>query len=137
MTDIRLIQVDGNNRITFKLSSKTVSGMEELVQKVALTLLDEPGRSVLFPESGGAIPSLIGQNIDIVDNNDIFADITTRVKATEREIIDNQIGLVAAPEEKLREIRIINIERDTNSIDTVLVTLRIVNEAGRQVDIII
>lgn len=135
--DIRLIQVDGNNRINFKMSSKTISGVEELVQKVVLTLLDEPGRSVLFPESGGAISSLVGQNIDVTDNNDVFSDITTRVKATEKEIIQNQIGLNAQPSEKLREIHIVSIERDTNSVDTILVTLRIVNEAGRQVDVIV
>ncbi len=137
MSDIRLIELDANNCVVFKTSSKLITGFEKLIQVVVLTLLDEPGRSVLFPESGGAIPSLIGQNIDTADSNEIFSEITTRVKATEAEVIQNQINLVAPPEEKLREIRIVNIARDQFKIDTILVTLRIVNEAGRQFDIIV
>lgn len=135
--DIKLIHLDGNNTVYFKLSSKVVTGMEKLIQLVVLTLLDEPGRSVLFPESGGAIPSLIGQNIDVADSNEIFSEITTRVKATEEEIINNQLNLIAQPSEKLREIKIVNIERSSTQIDTILVTLRVVNEAGRQVDVIV
>lgn len=134
--DIKLIEVGADKVVRFKLSTTVVTGMEKLVQIVVLTLMDVPGKSVLFPEAGGAIPSLIGQNIDINDPNEILADITNKVRKTQSEIIDNQLLTRAIPSERLRELRIMDL-RQGASLDQIFLRLRIVNEAGRQVDVIV
>jgi len=137
MDDLQLIEVGSDNVVRFKMTSKLVTGFNKLVQIVVLTLLDVPGRNVLYPEDGGAIPSLIGQNIGITDTNELFSDITERVKRTQTQVIQNQIGLDDQSSEKLREIRIVELKRDDFQPDSVYVRLRIVNEAGRQVDVIV
>lgn len=135
--EILVIYIDpATKRVTFRIQPKVVSGVLKLTQIVLLSLLNIPGQDVLNPEEGGGIPELIGFNFGEGELNEIAAEVTRRVRKTEAEVLDQQIGLTIPPAERLREIQIINIEQG-DGIDSVFVRLRIINELGQQQDVVI
>jgi len=135
MSDLRLIKIDPDSGlVTLEVSPKQIYGSELLVQLVVLGLLNVPGKDVLDPNKGGGIPSLIGYNI--YDDDAIFSDLAEKVSKIQDEILDDQIGLVIDPEEKLKEIIIKDITRG-GSEDEILVRLQIVNEIGRIAEVVI
>ena len=135
MSDLRLIKIDPITReVTIEASPKQISGSELLVQVVVLSLLNIPGKDALEPNKGGGIPSLIGYNI--YDEDTIFSDIAERVAKTQEEVLDDQIGLLIDPEEKLKEIVIKEISRGGNE-DEILLRLQIINEVGRIAEVVI
>lgn len=135
--DLRVIKVDPvTGRLTFEVSSSPITGSELLTQVVVLSLLNNPGQDVLDPDDGGGIPEMIGMNIDATDSTEIIAEVTRRIKKSQTEIINAQSTLNLDSEQKLRELNIGDI-RQGDSIDEVLVVIRIINEAGRITDIVI
>lgn len=134
--DIQVIDVHPQTRVvSFVIKPKKLTGISKLIQLVVLSLLNVPGQDVLDPDRGGGLPSLLGSNISPNDSTEIFADVVQRVKKSQREIIDAQIGLNDDPEEKLQEIQIVSI--DNGNIDEIFIRLRIVNELGRATDIVV
>lgn len=137
MQDIKIIEADPNTgKVRFKIGSKLVSGKDLLTQVVVLSLLNVPGRDILDPDEGGGIPEMIGMNIDATDSTEVVAEVTRRIKKTQSEVLIAQAGLDLTAEEKLKELYIAGI-REGESIDEILVTIRIVNEAGRITDIVV
>lgn len=131
MSDISIIDIDpSTGRVSFKVTHKAISGIQKLVQVVVLSLLNSPGKDVLDPAKGSGIPSMIGMNFDASDTQELTAEIVQRVKKTQREVQLDQIGLQLSSEERLRDIQIISVKQG-NSVDELLITLRIINEAGR------
>lgn len=134
--EIQLIERDHRTgRISFVLKAKKLTGISKLVQVVVLSLLNVPGQDVLDPSKGGGLPTLVGSNIDPNDSTEIFAEVAMRIRKSEQEIIDDQIGINDPPEEKLRELRIIGIDRG-GSPDEIFVRIRVVNEAGQATDVV-
>lgn len=134
--DIQMIERDPQTgRISFKLKAKKLTGISKLVQIVVLSLLNVPGQDVLDPDKGGGLPALVGGNIDPNDSTEVFAEVARRVRKTEQETIDFQIGVNDPPEEKLRELRILGIDRG-GTPDEVFVRIRVVNEAGQATDVV-
>lgn len=135
--EILLIYIDPQTkRVTLKIQPRVASGVLKLTQIVLLSLLNVPGQDVLDPELGGGIPELIGFNFGEGEINEIAAEVTRRVRKTETEVLDQQIGLTITPSERLKEIQIVDIQPGA-TIDTVFVRLRIVNELGQQQDVVI
>ena len=135
--DIRIIKVDSETgRVTFDVSSTPIVGSELLTQIVILSLLNTPGQDILDPDLGGGIPEMIGMNIDATDSTEIIAEVSRRIKKTQTEIINAQAGLNLDGEQKLRELYIGGISQG-ETIDEVLVNIRVVNEAGRITDIVV
>lgn len=137
--DIQIIKIDSTTRqVSFQLQPKIVTGILKLVQIVVISLLTTPdGRSVFFPERGAGMLSLVGlYNFDNSGTSELFAEVARMVKKTEREIIEAQIGLNDTEYEKLTEIQIVNIKQGTSQ-DSLLVQLRVVNQAGQISDIMV
>lgn len=134
--DVQLIKIDPyTRRVSLELSHKPITGVMKLIQIVYLSLMNNPGKDVLSPDRGGGFPSMIGMNIDTEDTTEIFGEIAQRVKKTQTEIIDDQIGLNLEPEEKLRDIAIMEIS--PGEIDEIFVRLRVINEAGKVTDLVL
>lgn len=135
--DISLIQIDEETkRVSLKMGSKPVTGLTKLVQIVVLSLLNSPGRDILNPDKGAGIPDMIGMNIDPTDLSEVLNELTERIKKSEKEIIQDQIGLNAAASEKLRELRIISVSPGED-LGEVVARIRIINELGQQSDVVI
>lgn len=129
--DIQCVFVDQTTRrVSIKLGSKIVTGATKLLQIVVLSLLNVPGKDILDSDVGGGLPALIGANFDPTDKTELFAEVARRVKKSQTEIIQSQIGSSAPASEKLREIQIMSITAGA-TIDSADVTLKIVGEDGR------
>lgn len=135
--EIQLIDIHPITRlVTFTLKPKRLSGIYKLIQVVILSLLNVPGKDVLDPDEGGGLPALIGTNFDPNDSDEAFGEIARRVRKSEQEIIDQQIGIEEDPEARLVSIQIINIENAEN-LDGIRSRLRIINEAGQASDVVV
>lgn len=135
--EILVIYIDpATRRVSLRIQPRVASGVLKLTQIVLLSLLNIPGQDVLDPELGGGIPELIGFNFGEGELNEIAAEVTRRVRKTETEVLDQQIGLTIPPSERLREIQVLNIEQG-DGIDSILSRLRIINELGQQQDVVI
>jgi len=137
LNEIQLIDVDpATRRVFFVLKPKRLKGINKLVQIVVLSLLNVAGRDALDPEKGGGLPSLVGSNIDPNDSTEVFGEIARRVRKSEKEIVDAQIGLNEDPEENLTEIQIVKIQNGDND-DEIFVRLRVINEVGRATELVV
>lgn len=135
--EIQMIYIDPSTRqVSFRIQPRIVTGVLKLTQIVLLSLLNIPGQDVLDPELGGGIPELIGFNFGDGELQEIAAEVARRIRKTETEVLDQQIGLTVPASERLKEVQIISIE-EGGGIDAVIVRLRIVNELGQQQDVVI
>lgn len=135
--DLKVIYVDPvTRRVSFKVSATPATGIDLLVQVVILSLLNVPGQDVLDPNDGAGIPEMIGMNIDATDTTEILAEVARRIKKAQTEIINAQTGLSLLAEEKLRELFVASVAPGEN-LDEVLVTIRVINEAGRISDVVV
>lgn len=135
--DIQLIDIKPDTReVYFVLRARKVTGISKLVQIVVLSLLNVPGQDVLSPDKGAGLPALVGSNIDINDTTEIYGEIAQRVRKSENEIIADQIGINDPSSEKLSELRIIGIDQG-ETLDQILVRIRVINQEGLATDIVV
>jgi hypothetical protein len=137
MEDFKVFTIEENNRVVLKppTSPERVSGKNKLIQIVILALLNDPGRDVNYPERGSGLPSLIGSNIDFNDPTEVLADVSERIEKIRDEIIDAQSTLKnETPSERLQDLILINVDVGDN-IDDVMVKIRVVSEAGDEIDL--
>jgi hypothetical protein len=135
--DIQVISVDPvTNRVSIGLVPRVVTGYQKLIQIVVLSLLNSPGKSILNPADGSGLLALLGANVDSGDETLILAEANRAVKKTEEEIINYQSGLGVPDDEALDELEITNLSAGTG-IDEVLLTVRVVNQAGRTSNVVV
>lgn len=135
--DVQVVNVDPvDGRVSLQLSSKILLGSAKLNQIVVLSLLNVPGKDILDPSLGAGLPELIGSSIDSTDSTEVLGEVNRRVKKAQSEIVQAQIGLDLLPEEKLRELHVVSVTPGA-TIDEVLLTLRVINEAGRVTDLVL
>jgi len=135
--DIQVISVDPTTgRVSFGLVPQILTGYQKLVQIVVLSLLNTPGKDILNPADGGGILSMIGTNIESVNATDVLAELNMAVSKTQTEVINYQTGITATPDELLSSLQVISLT-EGQSIDEVLLTLRIINQAGRSTDVVL
>jgi len=129
MSDIQQIYIDPITRkVIFKTVARVITGIDELIQVVVLSVINSPGKDPLDYERGGGLAELIGYNI--TDMAELYAEVARRVTFTEREIIERQAGTNIEAEAKLKNINLLEVtEGDT--IDEIFVKLEIINELGR------
>jgi len=129
MSDIQQIYVDPITRkVIFKTVARVITGIDELIQVVVLSLINSPGKDPLDYERGGGLSELIGYNI--TDMAELYAEVARRVTISEREIIERQAGTNIEAEAKLKNLTLLEVtEGDT--IDEIFVRLEIINELGR------
>jgi len=136
--DVELIQIEsGTRRVILKAGTRTLTGINKLLQIVVLSLMGVPGRDLLDPELDGGIPELIGWNFspeeDIVE---ITSEVSRRITKTKKEVIDSQVGIDLDSSEQLRDIEIVRIEPGEQA-DEIQVRIRVVNELGQRTDAVL
>ena len=104
-----------------------VSGIDKLVQIVALELLNNGGRSIFSPGSGGGLRALLGINTDYDDPSELFSDVRVAVSQVEQNIRTAQVTTTRPPSERLAQLQIVDIVPDESSL-AVQVFLGVVNE---------
>lgn len=135
--DLSVLYIDpSSSRVSLRLSHNIVKGLKKLLQTVILGLLNTPGKDILDPETGGGIPEIVGYGFDVTDLTEIVTEVTRRVRKIETEIINDQIGLEIEPSERLQEIQIISIAPG-EALDEIDIKIRVENELGQQIDVVL
>lgn len=135
--DISLIRLNPDTReISLELQSRLVTGVNKLLQLVILSLLNTAGKDIIDPERGAGLPDMVAGNYDPSDLTEIVADLTQRIKKTEAEVISSQTGLSVGASERLKEIAIVSITQG-QSVDQILITIRVVNELGQSAEAVL
>lgn len=139
MDDFKIFTLEENNRLVLKppATPTKVSGKDKLIQIVLLSLLTDPGRNVSYYANGSGLPSLVGSNIDPSDPTEVLSDVSERIEKARDEIIDAQSSLKnETPSERLQDLILINVDIG-DQIDEIFVKIRIVSEAGDELDLTI
>ena len=135
--DVQCIFVDPvTKKVSLKLGSKILTGAPKLLQVVVLSLLNVPGKDVLDPGAGGGLPAMIGGNFDPSDETELFSEVARRVKKTQKDILENQVGLNIIPDEKLLQLHVVSITGNPGG-DSADVKLRLISESGRTQDVVL
>ena len=134
MSDLKILTVDeSTGRITPGLPSppEEISGIELLVQIVALLYLTNGGRSIVTPDRVGGLRRFLGGNVNLEDPAEFFADIRMMTSQIERQIKREQVKTKRVPAERLQELQLIDIipNEEESSVE---IRVAVVNEEQQQ-----
>jgi hypothetical protein len=131
--DLKILRLKADGTIYFDISDTPsyVSGIDLLVQMVAIAYLENPGQDISNPTEGSGVRTLIGQ-FDMVNQKDLKVEFLTRTTKIEREIIQRQTNLDIRPDEKLKKLNILslNINSDTSEL---IAEVAIENQADQRI----
>jgi hypothetical protein len=133
MSDLKVFSVDsstGAMRLGIPKPGQLVSGIDLLVQLVALAYLNNGGRSISNPGRAGGLRAYIGAyNIDPDDPSELFADIQLMTSRIDEMIKLEQVNTSRPPSERLRSLQLADIVPNEEDL-SVEVVVRVVNEEG-------
>jgi hypothetical protein len=128
--DLKLLTPDpttGALRLGVVRPAQYVSGIDKLVQIVALELLNNGGRSIFNPGGGGGMRALLGTNVDYDDTSELFSDVQVTVSRVQQNIISGQTNTGRPPSERLAQLQIVDIVPDEANLE-VQVVIGVVSE---------
>jgi hypothetical protein len=127
--DLKVFQADADGVLTMGIQRPPtyVTGIDKLVQTVALVLMTNPGRSIIDEEKGGGVRALIGSNIDPDDPAELFADIRLMVDRTRDYVVQSQINTTRPTSERLSDLQLVDVVLDEYSSE-VGILIAVVNE---------
>lgn len=108
-----------------------VKDIDLLVQIVALTLLNNGGRSIIRPGWAGGVRRLLGTNVDPDDMDEVFADFRIMVSMVEQLIKEDQVGTRRGPSERLQSLQLIDVGPDSGDL-AVIATIAVISETHDQ-----
>lgn len=129
---VRVVYVDPVSReisLQFPLIPQYITGIDLLIQVVALAYLTNPGQDINSPDDGSGVREIIGQ-IDVVGEEQLKADFLTRTAKIEGEIIANQSTLDLPASERLRSLTIQGMAVDAVNLE-LKARVKIENQAGQ------
>lgn len=130
MPDIKILNRDENTgKLTVGMSRppETVSGIDLLVQNVALLFLNNGGRSIFRPGRIGGLREFIGYNYDLEDPAELLADLRLMTSRIEQTIKEEQVATARPPSERLLSLQLIDIIPDEDQF-AVEMLIAVVNE---------
>lgn len=137
--DIQLTIKDSNGFISLGLTDnpKRLTGIDLLVQIVALKILKTLDQDVFDPKEGTGIRSDIGTyNFAQGDIEEVRLMIIEKVKKVELEIIVEQGTSIGTVSERLRELRVLDLVIDPDNA-SVAARIQVINESGNTKDIVV
>src|SRR6266849_5272489 len=128
--DLKMLLADpttGALRLGMPRPPEFVSGIDKLVQIVALELMNNGGRSIFRPSAGGGLRVLLGTNVDYDDPSELFADVRITVSRVEGNIKTDQVTTRRPPSERLSTLQIVDLVPDLPNL-SVSVLIGVVSE---------
>jgi hypothetical protein len=119
--------VTGALQLKLARPPERVTGIDKLVQEVALVLLNNGRRSIFNPGKVGGLRAYIGSNIDPEDPSELFADLRILVRQVEQFIKDEQVSTTRPASERLKLLQLIDIVPQDSSTSVEL-SIAVVNE---------
>jgi len=130
MADLKILVSDpATGRLTPGMARppQYVSGIDLLVQNVAMLYLTNGGRSIVFPDRAGGLRDYIGMSFDIDDPSELFADIRLMTSQIEQQIKEEQVSTARPPSERLAALQVVDIVPDDEQPE-INVIVAVVNE---------
>lgn len=121
----------GNLTIGIPRPPVLISGIDLLVQIVALLFLNNGGRSIVSPGRAGGMRALMGSNIDPNDPSELFADVRLMTSQVEQLVKEEQVKTKRPPSERLQALRLIDIIPNLDSL-AIQVVVSVSNEEQQQ-----
>lgn len=116
---------------------KILTGLDKLVQLVALSFLRNPGKSVFWPTEGSGLRADIGfYNYHDVAGAEIRVRAVQAVKDVEAEIIARQDPNSGSPDERLQKLELRDFAFDPETYRAIL-AVQIVAESGDNTNLLI
>jgi hypothetical protein len=106
---------------------QTVSGIDLLVQIVALLFLNNGNRSIFSPGRAGGLRTFIGMNYDPEDPSELFADLRLMTGQVEQIIKQEQEDTDRPPSERLLSLQLLDIVPDESKSE-IEVIVQVMNE---------
>lgn len=107
-----------------------VSGIDLLVQIVALLYLNNGGRSIFEPGRAGGLRTFIGLNYDPDDPAELFADLRLMTSRIEQMIKEEQEKTLRKASERLLSLQLLDIIPDDVNPEIEII-VQVVNEEQR------
>lgn len=79
---------------------------------------------------------MIGANFDPADETELYSEVVRRVKKSQTDVLQKQVGLNAPADEKLQELQVVGIKVGQGG-DSADVTIRLISETGRIQDVVL
>lgn len=134
MPDIKIINIDpatGQVRLGLSRPPKEISGIDLLVQNVAILYMTNGGRSIIVPDRVGGLRKFLGANVDLDDPAEFFADVRMMTSQIEQQIKREQVSTSRPTSERLEALQLIDIipNEEDSSVEIRVV---VVNEDQQQ-----
>ena len=139
MPDIKILNRDvltGRLSVGLTVPPEYVEGIDLLVQIVALTYLNNGGRSIVTPDRAGGLREFIGSNINPDDPSELFADLRLITSQIEQLIKQEQVLTARPPSERLLRLQLIDIIPNEDDL-SVEVIVAVVNEEQQQAQAVV
>lgn len=117
---------------TFGRRSKPVAGILKLVQMLVKMLLTSPGSDHFAVGTGTIIQGLFKRGVSQSSFQLLKMDIMISIQDLERQILDIQAGQPSPDDERLKEIKILNVQYLEVSSEW-QIQISVLSEGGEQV----
>jgi hypothetical protein len=117
--DLRVVQVDPVTRevsLALPIVPTYLSGVDLLIQTVALYYLSNPGQDLNDFGGGSGVRDIIGQ-IDIIGEDQLKADFLARTAKIENEIVNIQSELNIQSSERLKTLIVQGMQIDAATLE--------------------
>lgn len=134
MPDIKIINIDpatGQVRLGLSRPPKEISGIDLLVQNVAILYMTNGGRSIIVPDRVGGLRKFLGANVDLDDPAEFFADVRMMTSQIEQQIKREQVSTSRPTSERLEALQLVDIipNEEDSSVE---IRVAVVNEDQQQ-----
>ena len=115
-----------------------LTGLDELVQVVVLSILRNPGKSVLFPVEGSGLRADIGKyNVSTSSPpTELQARVVQAVQTVQQEVISRQDPTQGSPDSRLSSLVLKGFAFDSTTLAAVL-QIQIIAESGDSTNILV
>lgn len=97
----------GTYKVSYRLGSSTVSGVDRVAQKVIKVLLTSPGSDIFNPNLGVGLNDLVGKSFSSF--GELSSDVALSIRSAESQIKEAELESGLPDSEKLGGIRIYKI----------------------------
>ena len=126
----------GRLRLGLPKPSQKVSGIDSLVQNVALLFMTNGGRSIASPGRAGGLRDFLGTSVDFEDPSELFADVRLMVIQVERQIKEEQVKTRRPPSELLLALYLVDIVPDSDQPEIDII-VSVVNQEQQQAQAVV
>lgn len=134
--DINILTINPETRIAsfrFNKVPRKTRGIEGLLQLVAKTILQTPGQDIWSSEYGGGLLSYTANGVHSGMRSKIRNDISSIIRQSEKQILEEQSGMLLDSDEKLQSLKLLDIEWLSDNV-SIIIRVLVTSVSGENAD---